>query len=273
MRPSTIKAKLARNEPAMLIQMHFMDESVFEMTSLLGFDGIWMDLEHHFYSEETAARMIRATRVNGCDVMARAAKGEFMRMARLLEAGIHGVMYPRCDNAAEAAEVVKWAKFAPMGKRGFDGGNPDMPYCAMDMAKYMKLANEETFIVIQLEEQSAVDQADEIAAVEGVDVLFLGPADFTTLSGFPGQWDHPKLLKAYEKVSKAAQKAGIHWGTPTFNTEHCKRLQDLGARLFCHNSDILILKAGLERIQKKFGPIGFNYNNLLTGAGQTYLLE
>jgi 4-hydroxy-2-oxoheptanedioate aldolase len=273
MRKSTIKAKLARNEPAMCVQLHFTDESVFELTSLLGLDGIWMDLEHHTYSLETATRMIRATRVNHCDIVGRAAKGELMRMSRLLEAGAHGIMYPRCDDAAEAAEVVKWAKFAPMGKRGFDGGNPDMPYCAFPMDEYMKLANEQTFIIIQLEEQAAVDRAEEIAAVPGVDVLFLGPADFTTLSGIPGQWEHPIVLKAFEKIAKAARKAGKSWGTPTFSPEHCKRLLDMGARFFCHNADIVMLKTGLERIQEQFSPLGFTYNNLLTGTGQSYLQE
>src|SRR5690349_18777398 len=119
MRNSRIKAKLARNEPALCTQLHFTDPSVFELTSLMGFDGIWMDLEHHGYSVETAGQLMRAARVGTSDIVARPAKGEFMRMARLLELGAQAIMYPRCDSAEEAAEVVKWAKFAPLGRRGF----------------------------------------------------------------------------------------------------------------------------------------------------------
>src|SRR5438270_13049832 len=154
MRPSRIKAKLKRNEPVLLTTLHLTDPSLYELSSLLGFDGIWMDLEHHGTSVETAAALMRAARVGGADVMARPAKGEFMRLGRLLEAGAHGVMYPRCDDADEAKEAVTWAKFAPLGRRGFDGGNPDMPYCAMPVAEYVRAANDGTFVVIQIEDRN-----------------------------------------------------------------------------------------------------------------------
>jgi 4-hydroxy-2-oxoheptanedioate aldolase len=146
---------------------------VYELTSLMGFDGIWMDLEHHGYSVETAGALMRAARVGGADILARPAKGEFMRMARLLEMGAQGIMYPRCDDAAEAREVVRWSKFAPLGRRGVDGGNPDMPYCTMPLPEYIERANAETFLVIQIEDPAALEHVEEIAAVPGIDVLFL----------------------------------------------------------------------------------------------------
>ncbi len=273
MRPSVIKAKLARNEPVLLTQLHLTDASVFELTSLMGFDGIWMDLEHHFYSLETAAEMMRAARVGGCDILARAAKGEFMRFGRLLEAGAHGIMYPRCDDAAEAREVVRWTKFAPMGKRGFDGGNADMPYCTMTMADYIREANKQTFVLIQLEEQHAVAQAREIAEVEGVDVVFFGPGDFSVLSGIPGQFDNPLVWKSIEQVAEAARKAGKHWGTPAMSAQHARRLLDMGARVITHWADILMIKQGLERIQQEFAPLGFRFRNVLGASGGTYLKE
>jgi 4-hydroxy-2-oxoheptanedioate aldolase len=270
MRPSVIKAKLARGEPALLTQLHFTDPSVYELTSLMGFDGIWMDMEHHTYSLETASLLMRAARVGKADILARAAKGEFARVARLLEAGAQGIMYPRCDDAAEAHQVVQWAKFAPVGKRGFDGGNPDMPYCTMPMAEYVKAANDETFIVIQIEESGALDHAEEIAAVPGVDVLFLGPADFSVLSGFPGQFDHPKVAKAMERVAKAAHNAGKAWGMPAFSPDHCRVLLDKGARLICHSADIVLIKEGLDRIQRQFSNLGFSFNRP-SDNGQSYL--
>src|SRR3982751_3815147 len=125
MRPSKIKAKLNRNEPVLLTTLHLTDPSLFELTSLMGFDGIWMDLEHHGYGVETATALMRAARVGGADILARPAKGEVMRRGRLREAGAQGIMSPRCADAAEAKEVVAWSKFAPLGRRGFDGGNPD----------------------------------------------------------------------------------------------------------------------------------------------------
>jgi 4-hydroxy-2-oxoheptanedioate aldolase len=94
MRTSIVKAKLSRGEPALVVCLHFTDPSLYEMTSLLGFDCIWMDLEHHGYSVETASNLMRAARVGGSDIVARPGKGEFMRMCRLLEMGATGIMYP-----------------------------------------------------------------------------------------------------------------------------------------------------------------------------------
>jgi 4-hydroxy-2-oxoheptanedioate aldolase len=110
-----VKAKLQQGEAALIVCCHFIDPSVYELVSLLGFDGIWLDLEHHATSDETAAALMRAARVGASDVIARPAKGEFMRMGRLLEAGAQGIMYPRCESPQEAAELVRWAKFAPQG--------------------------------------------------------------------------------------------------------------------------------------------------------------
>ena len=191
--------------------------------------------------------------------MARPAKGEFMRMSRLLEMGATGIMYPRCESAAEAAEVVKWCKFAPQGRRGADGANPDMPYLMMPAADYVRAANEQTFVVVQIEDAESAARAGEIAAVPGVDVLFFGPGDFSILGGFPGQWDHPDIDAAMRKISDAARKAGKHWGMPCFSVEHGRRLLDMGARFLAHGADIAIVKRGLEQIQAQFGPLGFEF--------------
>jgi 4-hydroxy-2-oxoheptanedioate aldolase len=256
MRASRIKAKLRKNQPVLLTTLHYSDPSIYEMASLMGFDGIWLDLEHHHHSVETANTLLRAARVGTSDVMVRCAKGEFMRMGRLLEAGATGIMYPRCDNAAEAREVVRWAKFAPRGQRGIDTANPDNPYCLMPLVDYLKAANEQTFVVVQIEEPSALSQVDEIAAVDGVDIVFFGPGDFSILSGIPGQWEHALIKDAMRKVSAACQKAGKHWGMPIFHLEHAQEVMSLGGRFLCHSADILILKNAFDDIQKKFAPLG-----------------
>lgn len=267
MRPSIVKSKLVRNEPALAVAVHFADPSIHELVGLLGFDCIWMDLEHHGLSVEVAADLIRAARAGGADVMARPAKGEFMRMGRLLEMGAAGIMYPRCDSAAEAAEVVKWAKFAPLGARGADCGNPDNPYCLMPIAEYVKAANEQTFVVIQVEDASAVARAEEIAAVPGVDVLFFGVGDFTVMGGYPGRFDHPDVERAVASVAAAARKAGIHWGMPCFSADHARKLLSMGARFLAHSADLLIIKSGLERIRAEFAPLGCSFRPRFGGPG------
>ena len=267
MRPSRIKTKLQRGEPVLITTLHLVDPSLFELTSLMGFDGIWMDMEHHTYSIQTAAELMRAARVGVADIVARPAKGEFMRMQRMLEAGAHGIMYPRCDSAEEAAEVVAWAKFAPLGRRGCDGANPDMPYLSMPIDRYVAEANRQTFVIIQVESPQAIDQADEIAAVDGVDILMLGPGDFSILSEIPGRMNDERIREAKRKVAAAADRAGKHWGCPAGSVAAARELLDMGARVMFYQADILMIKFGLEQVQREMKPLGFQFDNQLQPPG------
>jgi 4-hydroxy-2-oxoheptanedioate aldolase len=273
MKQSRVLAKVRAGEPALGIALHLTDPSVFELAGLMGFDAIWMDMEHHFYSLEVAANSMRAARVGGADIVARPAKGEFMRMARMLEAGATGIMYPRCDSAEEAREVVKWAKFAPLGKRGFDGAGPDVPYLLTPMRKYLREANEQTFVLIQMEEPHAVDRAEEIAAVPGVDMLMLGPADFTVLTGIPGEFQHPTVTAAIEKIAKAAKNTGKHWAATCGSVEVARKMIEMGARLVFHGCDIVFVKQGFDALQATFGKeLGLRFGRG-GGEGQQSYLE
>jgi len=268
MRFSRVKAKLLRGEPALITCCHFIDPSVYELTSLLGFDGIWLDLEHHATSDETAATLMRAARVGVSDIIARPAKGEFMRMGRLLEAGAQGIMYPRCESAEEAAELVKWGKFAPLGERGVDGANGDNPYCSMPMQPYLRAANEHTLLITQIESPRALENVAAIAKVPGVDVLMLGPGDLSVMAGIPYQFDHPIITGAYQALAHAAKHAGIAWGTVSGTPEHTQRLLDLGATFICHGADLIMVKQGMERIQQQYAPLGFTFENRLAAEAR-----
>ena len=271
MRRSRILDKVRAGQTAIACCLHLTDPSVFELASLIGFDGIWMDLEHHGYSVETAGNLMRAARVGNADIVARPGKGEFMRMGRLLEQGATGIMYPRCDGPDEAKEVVRWGKFAPLGQRGFDGAGADMPYCTMPMGEYVTQANERTFLLILMEEPRAIDQAEAIAAVPGGDMLMLGPADFSVLSGFPGQFDHPSVRAAIEKVSAAARNTGKHWAATGGSMEQAKAMIELGCRLIFHSSDITTLKRGMEAVRANVAEhLGVKLGSLATD-GKSYL--
>jgi 4-hydroxy-2-oxoheptanedioate aldolase len=184
-----------------------------------------------------------------------------MRMARMLEAGAKGIMYPRCEDAAEAREVVRWSKFAPLGERGVDAANSDAPFCSMPLHEYIEAANRETFIVVQLEDARAVDQVESIAAVPGIDVLMLGPADFSVLEGFPGQFDHSVLHDAKQRIAAASRNAGIHWGTTCPTLRHIRESLELGATFICHGGDILAIKNGLEQIRNDCLKLGFTFDD------------
>jgi len=263
MRKSRIKAKLQRNEPVLVTTLHLTDPSVFELTSLMGFDGIWMDMEHHGYSLETAGNLIRAARVGVPDIIIRPGNREFMRMQRMLEAGAQGIMYPRCSSAAEAAEVVSWTKFAPQGKRGCDGANPDMPYLTMPLVDYLIEANRETFIIIQIEQLDALEQVERIVETPGVDVVMLGPGDLSIHAGIPGQFDHELIRDARSRIARAAEKAGKHWGCPAGSPQQAKQFLDMGARMIFHRSDIRTIQMALEQMHREFTPLGFTFDHQL----------
>ena len=251
MRKSSILGKIGQGHTALATTLHLTDPSLYELVALMGFDGIWMDMEHHGYSVETAAVLMRAARVGrGADILARPGKGEFMRMARMLEAGATGIMYPRCDGVAEAKEVVRWAKFAPLGQRGFDGAGADVPYCMTPMQDYITQANAQTFVLIQIEDPGALQQAEAIAAIPGVDMIMLGPADFSVLTGIPGKFDHPSIEAAISAISRAAASTKKHWAATCGSIEQARRRIDQGCRLILYGADIIFVKNGLEQIRR-----------------------
>jgi 4-hydroxy-2-oxoheptanedioate aldolase len=129
----------------------------------------------------------------------------------------------------------------------------------MPLVPYVKYANEQTFLVAQIEDPAALDHVEEIAAVDGIDVVFFGPGDFGVLSGIPGQWDHPSLAAAIKRIAAAADRAGKAWGMPSATVDRTKELLDMGARFLAHGADILMIKAGLEAIQERFAPLGFTF--------------
>ena len=260
MRSSRIKQKITRGQPALITTLHFMDASLYEMTSLMGFDGIWIDLEHHSHSLETAAQMMRAARVGTSDIVARPAKGEFMRLARVLEIGASAIMYPQCDDADEASQLVRAAKFPPEGRRGCDWGGADTPYMMMPMGEYLRKANEETLLIAQIESPEALENVEAIAQVPGIDILFLGPGDYSIRLGIPGQSQHPEIRAAEDRIARAANHAGIQWGLPVGSPEQAQDAIDRGARFICHQADLNLMKHALESIQDRFSPLGFTFD-------------
>lgn len=258
MQMSRVRQRWAEGKPALGTIAYFTDPASAELISLMGFDCVWVDLEHQSTSVSEAAQMFRATRVGQADVMARPGKGEFVRLSRLLEAGAMGIIYPRCDNAEEAREVVRWAKFAPLGKRGFMGVNPDVPYGMVGMVDYLREANNRTWLAIQIESPEAVEHTRAIAEVEGVDLVFFGPADYSILSGVPGQMEG-KVLEAMHRICSETLAAGKRFGTFVTNVEQAQRALNLGASLICYGMDILFLKAALENAKQQLSALGFTF--------------
>lgn len=254
---SNVMQKLRRGETSFGTSLQLIDPAIFELAASLGIDAIWLDLEHHSLSDYQAQELMRSARAGGAtDIVIRPGKGEFMRMARLLEAGAHGIMYPRCESAAEAAEVVRWSKFAPIGERGFDGAGADGGYMAHSMVDYIDRANRNTFLIIQVEDERSIAKCDEMIAVAGIDMLMLGPADLSVLSGNAGQFHHPLISEARQRVADAAKAAGKHWAATSMSLEHARQLSEAGASLIFSGADIVFLRRDLCSLRDAFAKLG-----------------
>ncbi len=259
MRESRVRKRWAQGKPVLATVAHFSDPSSAELIGLMGFDCLWIDLEHQPLGMADAAAMMRAARVGDMDVMARPAKGEFMRMARLLEAGASLIMYPRCESAEEARELVRCAKFPPLGQRGFFSASPDNPYSTMAVKDYVREANEQTILIAQIESPEAVKQAGAIAAVNGIDVLFFGPGDYSVISGIPGDFQSPVVQDALKETCRQALAAGKRFGTIVGDVYYTKRMLDLGGTLLCYGGALHFVRQALVDTKTRFGPLGFDF--------------
>jgi 4-hydroxy-2-oxoheptanedioate aldolase len=223
-----------------------------EMIGRAGYDLIWLDMEHRDFDYGVVAPLALACRATGIDLMVRILKTGYSSPMRVLEFGANGIMVPHCRSAAEARQWVEWTHFHPMGARGFDGAGPDADYMLVDPIDYMKHANEETFLVLQIEDRDAVECVDEIASIEGVDFLFVGPGDLSISYGVPFQFNHPDVQKAIDRVANAAAKAGKWWGMPTGTPEAIKLALSRGASMVTGGNDHVLLVNGFKEGAKQF---------------------
>jgi 4-hydroxy-2-oxoheptanedioate aldolase len=223
-----------------------------EVIGKLGFDVVWFDMEHRAHGYEAIHGLSLACRVTDIDLMVRIRKTGYTSAMRALEFGANGIMVPHCRNATEARQWVGWTRFPPLGNRGFDGAGVDGDYSLANPIPYLKERNEETFLVLQIEDGEAVESANEIAAVEGVDVLFVGPADLSINYGVPMQREHPLVQQAIDKVANAAAKAGKWWGTVTSTPETAQKELDRGARMITCADDHFLLVKGLQDAWQQF---------------------
>lgn len=248
---------------------HVTEPWLAEVAGRVGFDVVWFDMEHRAHGYDVIGPLSLACRATGIDLMVRILKTGYTSPMRVLELGANGTMVPHCRNAEEARQWVDWAKYPPLGKRGFDNAGVDADYALGDSMEYLQHANEETFLVLQIEDKEAVDCVDEIAAVEGVDLLFIGPADLSISYGVPLQREHPLLQRAMDKVANAAAKAGKWWGTVTNTPESAQKELDRGARMVTCANDHFLLAYGMQNAYREFADIGIRQSaNKASDSGQ-----
>ena len=226
-----------------------------EVVGKTGFDVVWLDTEHRTYGEEVIDPISLACRAAGIDLMVRIRKTDYSSPMRALECGAQGIMVPHCRSAEEARQWVQWTRYPPIGRRGFDSAGADCDFTLADPVEYLRHTNGETFLVLQIEDREAVDRVDEIAAVKGVDLLFVGPADLTISLGVPFQLAHPSVQAAIDRVANATAKAGIWWGTVTTSPTAAQQALDRGARMVTCANDHFLLVDGLRNAYGEFADL------------------
>lgn len=251
---SVIKQRLAAGQ--LVRAMHitgFATPKVIEMAGVLGnLHGVWIDQEHAAIPHAQLELMTMACRAAGKDVFARVALTDYAAIMRPMEAGCSGVMVAQVRTLAEVEQAVEWAKYPPLGKRGFFGGNIEGRFGDIDMATHVASANRDRWLAIQIETPEAVEIVEQIAATNGVDWLFVGPADLSVTLGVPGEFLHAKCVDALKRVGAATKKAGKAWGTLSRDVEHARRCRELGCQFFSVFGDIDCLRVGLRALEERF---------------------
>jgi 2-dehydro-3-deoxyglucarate aldolase/4-hydroxy-2-oxoheptanedioate aldolase len=254
---SLIRQRLAAGQ--IVRTMHFTEftsPKLVEMACVLGnFHGAWIDQEHCGVSHKDLELMLIACRAAGVDTFARVPLTDYAAIMRPLEAGCSGVMIAQVRTLEDVRNGVSWAKYPPLGIRGVFGGNFEGRFGAVDLATHVVEANRDRWVAIQIETAEAAEIVDEIAAIEGVDLLFVGPADLSVTLGVPGQFLHPKCVAVLERVSAVCKRRGKPWGTLSRSVEHAQKCRELGCQLFSIFGDLDLVSVGLKALEQKFSDL------------------
>jgi 4-hydroxy-2-oxoheptanedioate aldolase len=216
------------------------------------YDGIWVDAEHRAWDPCDVEAMIGRHHAADIDCLWRPSTKEKNALYRLLEDGASGLMIPHVSTPEQARELVQAVKFPPLGDRGLDGAGRDADYWVGAPKDFTTQANHETFLVVQIETPQALENAAAIAAVPGVDVLFLGPADMGLRLGCTPSVNDPKMMEAQKRVAAAARQHGKAWGRPVGTMDDARVIIQLGAQLVAFGSDFAAIHSHLTQCCAQF---------------------
>jgi len=207
------------------------------------FDGIWFDLEHRAMDQREVQAIIMMCLHNDIDCMVRAPTLERTKLYRYLEEGATGFLMPLISDPQMASDLVQAVKYPPLGNRGMDGAGLDADFGIAawhPQSDYNAESNRETFLITQVETLQAVANAEEIASIDGIDGLFIGPADLSLRIATQGTGDLT-MEKAIDTVASAAQKHGKVWGITAGSVEEIKRFREQGAQMVPWGGDFSLM--------------------------------
>jgi len=241
---NNVKEKLARDEVVASMTVRLVrNVEIARIARTAGFDTLYVDLEHSSFSIDTCGQICMAALEAGIAPFVRVPANTPEYISRVLAGGALGVIAPHIRSADEAKAVVRAAKFPPLGERSNAGGLPHLHFRAFPVAEAYAALNDATMVIAQFESAAALAQAEEIVAVDGVDMVLVGLNDLLADWGIPGEYDHPRVREAYAKTIAACRQRGKHCGVgglasrPDLAAEFVK----MGARYVSTGTDLAFL--------------------------------
>ncbi len=229
-----------------------------EIVGLSGFDWVLIDLEHGAGTEKDVLAQLQALESTPTAAFVRVESSDSARISRVLDMGAAGVMCPKVNNAIEAKKVINGLHYPPFGNRGVAKMVRATGF-GQNFQTYYDASKESLLGIIQIETVEALNHLDAIAALEGVDVLFIGPADLSMELGIFGQFDNPIFIDALQRIILAAQKAGKSTGILFFNPDDYQKYHDMGIRFIACGADATFVADGARAMAKKLAAARATY--------------
>ena len=242
-----IREKLSNGEAVHGCWLNMGSSVSAEIVGQSGFDWVLIDLEHGVGSESTLIYQLQALEGTGTVPIIRSESMEIARVKRSLDLGAQGIMFPQIQSAEEARQAISNMYYPPKGRRGLAKMIRSTQY-GQDFDHYFKSTAQQLLGIIQIETLSSLEQLDEIASLDGVDVLFLGPADLSLALGIQGQWDHPSFIEAVEAIGDAAEKYNKTAGVLFFDVNQYDFYYWKGFRFLASGSDMVFVGQGSRNL-------------------------
>ena len=238
----TVKQRLRNGELVLgTIISEVRNPNIAYMLAQCGFEFFIIDNEHGTYDSETVSNMIAAARGAGIAAIVRIPEIRRETILKPLDSGAAGLLVPQVNTVEQAEEVIHHSKYPPAGNRGVALRRAANMYARVNAAEYLQKANEDTFIAVQAESEQAIKNIDAIAAVDGVDCVFVGPFDLSVSLGIPGQVNHPREVEAIDKVLAACRNHRRASGILLFEPDPLIEWIRKGVRFATYSSDISLL--------------------------------
>lgn len=237
-----VREKLDRGEVVASMTVRLIRSiEIARIAKSAGFDSLYVDLEHSSFSFDTTGQICIAALEAGITPFVRVPG--LAEAQRVLDGGALGIIAPHVRNPAEARDYVKAAKYPPLGERSNAGALPHLHYLPFRAAEAYAAMNAATMVIVQFESGEAIDSADAIMAVDGVDMVLIGTNDLLADWGLPGQYDHTRVREAYEKTIAACRRHGKHCAVGGFASrpDLAAKYVAMGARFVSTGTDLHFL--------------------------------